>query len=105
MVGIRSLPAYSPVRTANQTTVIPAKAGIQYLGMDSGSPLHSARTDGQTAWLVSVPCQRIPMRTANQTTVILAKAGIHSTSAWIPGLRFTPPGMTGLGYLFHALPA
>ncbi len=34
-----------PMCTANQTTVIPAKAGIQYLGMDSGSPFHFARND------------------------------------------------------------
>ena len=28
-------------------SVIPAKAGIQYFGMDSGSPFHSARNDGE----------------------------------------------------------
>ncbi len=122
-------------------SVIPAKAGIQYLGLDSGSPFHCARNDGRTGWLVSVPYQRIPMRTADQTTVIPAKAGIQclgldsgsplhcarndgqrgagirsllaysharrtdppsfprkresNTSAWIPGLRCTAPGMTG----------
>jgi len=33
-------------RSSGYHSVIPAKAGIQYLGMDSGSPFHYARNDG-----------------------------------------------------------
>ena len=45
--------------------------------MDSGSSLHSARND-------------------EPSPVIPAKAGIQSP-AWIPGLRYTQPGMTERG--------
>ena len=40
--------AYQRISTHSEptTAVIPANAGIQYLGMDSGSPFHSARNDG-----------------------------------------------------------
>ncbi len=33
-------------RSSGYHSVIPAKAGIQYLGVGSGSPFHSARNDG-----------------------------------------------------------
>jgi len=104
-------------------SVIPATAGIQYLGMDSGSPFHSARNDGGAGALfpalakssprlascgfrpppegpspfwptgrMSDPCQRIPTPDAPRHS---RESGNPNTSAWIPGLRFTPPGMTG----------
>ena len=140
-------------RTANRSTVIPAKAGIQYLGMDSGSSFHCARNDGGEEWLVSVPYQRIPSHGepihrhsresgnpqylglgswapfhsarndgAVGTGIRSLSAYSHarrtgppsfpqtresSTSAWIRGLCFIAPGMTGERggcFLFTALP-
>ena len=75
---------------ANRFTVIPVKAGIECLGLDSGSPFHCARNDGERGyWYAAATSVCCPL------SVIPAKAGIHSASAWIPGLRSTPPGMTG----------
>ena len=80
-------------RTANRSTAIPAKAGIQCLGMDSGSPFHSARNDRWAGWLLAATNQHISAPTAPPPS--FPRTRESSTSAWIPGLRFTPPGMTG----------
>ena len=139
-----SVSAFS--RPSNPPTVIPAKAGIHYLGMDSGSPFHSTRNDGGAGWLVSGFCQclstsvepthrhsresgnPLPRHMDSGSPFHSARndggsgvAGIQSlseyfharrpnppsfprkrestTSAWIPGLRSTPPRMTEVGRL------
>ena len=51
------------------------------LGMDSGSPFHSVRNDGTGGCFLRHSRAR----------------ATPATTAWIPGLRFTPPGMTELG--------
>ena len=93
MAGIQSLPAHIA------PTVIPAKAGIQCLGMDSGSSLHCARNDGERGGRYPFPASacRLPPSFPRKRE--------SSTSAWIPSLRFTSPGMTGErgdGYPFPA---
>jgi len=93
LAGIQSLPAHIA------PTVIPAKAGIQCLGMDSGSSLHCARNDGERGGRYPFPASacRLPPSFPRKRE--------SSTSAWIPSLRFTSPGMTGErgdGYPFPA---
>jgi len=58
------------------------------LGMDSGSPFHSVRNDGTGGCFLRHSRAR----------------ATPATTAWIPGLRFTPPGMTGLGVLPPSFP-
>jgi len=138
-VSVSALP-----RPSNLPPVIPAKAGIQYLGMDSGSLFHSAWNVGGAGWLVSGFCwcisppvdttprhsresgNPVPRHMDSGSPFHSARndggsgvAGIRSlsvhfhacriyppsfprkressTSAWIPGLRSTPPGMTRIG--------
>ena len=126
------IPVSTFPRPSNPSTVIPAKAGIQCLGMDSGSPFHSARNDGQRGgcffffplcqvrghgWhpagfgpfpgdeylivcrqhIRSLPAHSHARRTHPPS---LPRKRESSAAAWIPGLRFTPPGMTGRGGCF-----
>ena len=52
------IPVSTFPRLSNPPPVIPAKAGIQCLGVDSGSPFHSARNDGGEAVVSFFPlCQ------------------------------------------------
>ncbi len=74
-------------------------AWINCRSLDSGSPFHSARNDGMVRGPLKLRGACISQRP--RFLVIPAEAGIHkplrgsSAGAWIPGLRFTPPGMTG----------
>jgi len=91
--GRHPIPISAFPRPSNPPTVIPAKAGIQYPSMDSGSPFHYARNDAERGdWYLfpisAFPAHRIPPPS-------FPRKRESSTSAWIPGLRFTPPGMTG----------
>jgi len=56
--------------------VIPAKAGIQCLGVDSGSPFHCARNDGAAGSWYPLAIS-VFTRMAIRFTVIPAKAGIQ----------------------------
>jgi len=70
--------AYQRISTHSEptTAVIPANAGIQYLGMDSGSPFHSARNDGGV-WDGRRPMQMGTFPHLLPSSVIPAKAGIQ----------------------------
>ncbi len=82
--------------TADRSSVIPAKAGIQCLGLDSGSPFHSARNDGMGRGS-GVRSPSVNSHTRQTVPPSFPRKRESSASAWIPGLRFTPPGMTGSG--------
>ena len=86
----------------NRLTVIPAKAGIQYLGIDSGSPFHSARNDvmERSGGIRSLSGYSHPRR---MNPPSFPRKRESNASAWIPGLRFTAPGMTGKGRFLSPL--
>jgi len=89
---------------ASRFAVIPANAGIQCLGVDSGSPFHSARNDG--GGVVGPRSLSAHSHEWEAGSPSSPRTRESSASAWIPGLRFTAPGMTGSGAVgIRSLPA